>query len=172
VLGTILFIFIQDVLKGGWRTNGTELQRIVFTFGIVCHYCIDYLYIFSFEFYKTFAFFVDLIVVCALCAASAALTAVPSPDYRVYFACFLVIYLTFLPHELIILFRYKKGGQGELMRAHKWMLIHEAFACSIYLFFVSRPELASSSVAAGSVLLISLDYALILRERIKHHKIV
>lgn len=173
VLGTIFYSLLQNIFNSSeWLFDRVEFFKIVFSMGIVCHYCVDFLYIFSFEVYGRFAFFVDLTVVVLLYRASAALVALSGPDYKTFFFCFLLIYMTFLPHEIMIWQRYKKAGDHQRMKAHQWMLIHEAVSCSLFVIFILYPRIAGSTFGALSIFAISLDYALILRERTRYHKII
>jgi hypothetical protein len=172
VLGTIFYTFLQFLFQGTWLTDRDETRKLIYAFGVVCHYHIDFLYVFSFEVYKRLAFFVDLAIVMLLYRAFTALTGQATPDYRTLFICFLLIYLTFLPHELIIWRRYKHSGQRELMRVHVWMLFHEAFASAFFILCILWPGLAASLFGALFLLAISFDYALILRARTTHKKIV
>jgi hypothetical protein len=172
VLGTIFYTFLQILFQGAWLSDRAEGRKMLYAFGVVCHYHIDFLYVYSFEVYKRFAFFVDLAVVILLYNAFAALTTPPAPKYSAFFLCFLLIYLSFLPHELIIFLRYYLSGQRKLMWAHVWMLIHEVFACAFFILCLRRPGLAASEFGAGMLLLVCFDYALILLTRTKYKKII
>lgn len=172
VLGTIFYTFLQLIFQGSWLTDRLETRKILYAFGVVCHYHIDFLYVYSFEVYKRLAFFVDLTIVILLYCAFAALTGTPTPDYRTFFLCFLLIYLTFLPHELIILWRYKIAKDVLLIKVHVRMLIHEGLACAFFVACLLWPRLAASEYGAVLLLLVSFDYALVLRARTKHRKII
>ena len=172
VLGTIFYTFLQFIFQGLWLTDRAEAKKFIYAFGVVCHYHIDFLYVYSFEVYKRLAFFVDLLIVILLYRAFYALTGQPTADYRAFFLCFLLIYLIFLPHEVIIWWRYKKSDQRELMRVHVWMFIHEGVACVYFIACILRPGLANSFTGAIMLLAISFDYALILRARTRHRKII
>jgi hypothetical protein len=174
VLGTIFYTFLQIIFQGAWLTDWNEAKKMLYAFGVVCHYHIDFLYVYSFEVYKRFAFFVDLAVVALLYRAFAALTPNPPdmPNYRTFFISFLLIYLIFLPHELLILRRYIKEGSRELIRAHVQMLIHEVFGCTYFIICMRRPQIADSMIGAAILLILTFNYALILRARTKHKKII
>ena len=164
VLGSIFYTFMQDLFGGKWWSKPVETFELLFSFAVVCHYHIDFLYVYSFEVYSYVAFVVDLLVVVLLYLAFDALHRT-LPNYQLFFICFLAIYLVFLPHEIIILRRYIKEKARDLMKVHQWMLFHELGAGALFIFFIVRPDLAPSLFGVIAVLAISFDYALILHRR-------
>jgi len=167
VLGSIFysllgFIFTPTLYIG--RLD--SILQVALSLAVVCHFCVDFLYVCLLRDYNFRQFAIDLTVVCLLYNAFLSIDpSGTSQNVRLFFLTFSAIYITFFPQELMIWRGYLKEMRHGYIRLHGRMLVHTVVCITLYLLTYAYYSILPHALPVALVFLSTVHYAYTLKLR-------